>query len=189
MPSDLYDYENIKPAVITLKINGKKQNLQMDKGYAVISRRWNKGDKIEISLPMEIRRVLCNENVKANRGLAAIERGPVVFCAEGVDNGGSVANIYLPDDAKLKYTFRKDLLNGVGVITAKAKVVADENGKMVTQKHSLMMVPYYAWSNRGVGPMKVWMPPAVGKKSANPHWHPRPTPAHRMSVVMIHSTR
>jgi DUF1680 family protein len=174
MPSDLYSYPESdkilelliqktgvkKESVFIFKsllINGKKAEYSHDKGYVLISRKWNKGDIIELSLPMEIRRVLCNEKVRTNRGMVAIERGPIVFCAEGVDNGGAVANVYLPDDAQFKYAFRKDMLNGIGVITADVKAVVKVNDKMSTVNHSLVMIPYYAWSNRGAGPMRVWL--------------------------------
>lgn len=157
MPGDLYSYLDTKSGPMHVKVNGDVQHLRTNQGYALIERKWNKGDTIELNLPMEIRRVLCNEMVRTNRGLAAIERGPVVFCAEGIDNEDSISTMYLPDDAKLDYAFAKDLLGGVGVITADAKMVIEDKGQRVAKSQKMTLIPYYAWSNRGAGPMRVWL--------------------------------
>jgi DUF1680 family protein len=159
-PGDLYRYLNKSDKEVALKVNGKSIALDMDKGFARISRRWKKGDVIELNLPMPIRRVVCNEKVKENAGRIALERGPIVYCAEAVDNNRQALSITLPDDAPLKAEFRRDMLGGVTVIIGKAKGLhpSEDNKSVVTKEQSFLAVPYYAWSHRGVGEMAVWLP-------------------------------
>jgi DUF1680 family protein len=95
---------------------------------------------------MPIRRVLANDQVAEDRGRAAIQRGPLVYCLEAADYGGTVSDLRLPLDTSLTHAFRSDLLNGVEVIKGK---VGDR---------SITAVPYYAWNNRGRGEMVVWVP-------------------------------
>jgi len=125
-----------------LKVNGRTINPVMSAGYAKIAREWRTGDTVEISMPMPVRRILADPRVKDDAGLVALERGPLVYCAEWPDNNGHALNLVLPDNAPLKSEFRKDLLNGVTVITGP----------------HLTAIPYYAWSNRGMGEMAVWLP-------------------------------
>ena len=75
----------------------------------------------------------------------AIERGPLVYCAEAIDNGGHALDAVLPDDAPLTVTFVPDLLGGVTVIHS------------TDQAHPLQLIPYYAWAHRGIGEMTVWL--------------------------------
>jgi DUF1680 family protein len=94
---------------------------------------------------MPVRRVLANEKVAEDRGKAAIQRGPILYALEGIDNGGTLKDLSLPLDAPLTAAFKSDLLNGVEVITGK---VGDR---------TITAVPYYAWNNRGKGEMAVWV--------------------------------
>ena len=119
------------------------------KGYATIRRRWQAGGVVELNLPMPVRRVYANEKIKADRGRVTLMRGPVVYCLEGVDNGGKALNIVLPKDAKLTAEHRPDLLGGVTVICGK--------GMLGTKPVDITAVPYYAWQNRGIGEMTVWI--------------------------------
>jgi DUF1680 family protein len=151
VPSDLYSYADENSAKITLELNGVPIGLNMDKGYAVIKREWSKGDVIELNLPMPIRRVVANEKVKDDLNKVALIRGPLVYCAEWVDNNGKVLDLAIPDNAELKTEYRKDLFNGVIVITGN---VTDKAGK----ERKLTAIPYYAWSHRGPGEMAVWLP-------------------------------
>jgi DUF1680 family protein len=125
-----------------------------------MQRTWKAGDTVELSLPMEVRRVTSNEKVKADAGRVALERGPVVYCAEGVDNGGQVLNLVLPDDASLQARHRADLLGGVTVIEGQALALhpAEDGRSVVTRKQHFVAVPYYAWGHRGSGEMEVWLP-------------------------------
>jgi DUF1680 family protein len=142
-----------------LKVNGKSVGLDPTAGYARIRRTWRLGDVIELSLPMPVRRVVANDLVAADAGMVALERGPIVFCAEGVDNGGDVFDMVVPDSARLRSFFRPDLLGGVQVITGPATVyVKAKDGKTELKKLEFQAVPYYAWANRGDGEMSVWLP-------------------------------
>src|SRR5579872_6460985 len=158
--SDLYRVADRNAEPVVLKLNGKTVPLKLDKGYVSLNRTWQKGDVIELNLPMPVRRVAANEMVAADRGRVAIERGPIVYAAEWVDNpGGKVRNLMLPDSAKFTAEYRPALLNGVEVITGKAVALAyDAQGQMTRREQDLTMIPYYAWANRGRGQMAVWLP-------------------------------
>ncbi|MCX6568143.1 MAG: glycoside hydrolase family 127 protein, partial [Candidatus Aminicenantes bacterium] len=129
VPSDLYTYTEAAVGAPALKLNGEPVELKVEKGYALVSRTWQAGDVVELSLPMPVRRVAANEAVEEDRGRVAVERGPLVYCAEGPDNDGRVSNLVLADGAVLTAEARPDLLNGVVIIkglSAKAKVTASE---------------------------------------------------------------
>jgi DUF1680 family protein len=135
----------------------------MEKGYAVIARSWKKGDRVEVSLPMDVRRVVANEKVKDDIGKTALQRGPIVYCAEWADNNGRAANIIIPRDAAFTASYEPGLLNGVEVLTAEVPVVTvDGNGQSIsTTRRKITAIPYYAWANRGKGEMMVWFPTRV----------------------------
>jgi DUF1680 family protein len=157
VPSDLYTYAEPAEGEPALKVNGEAVALGLDQGYALIKRTWRAGDVVELSLPMPVRRVVANPAVEADRGRVAIERGPLVYCAEGVDNDGRVSNFVLPDGAALTAEARPDLLGGVVVITGEAEAVREKGGKTVSEKKPIRLIPYYAWANRGRGEMEVWI--------------------------------
>ncbi|HEY6083185.1 MAG TPA: beta-L-arabinofuranosidase domain-containing protein [Chitinophagaceae bacterium] len=157
---DLYSFMDSTVQHPVLMINGREASFHEEKGYAVINREWKKGDQVEYDLPMTVKRVAANENVADDRGKVALQRGPVLFCAEWVDNNGSTSNLILPDDVKLTASFHKDLLNGVETITGTAHAITPAaNGlAVVTKEQHFMAIPYYAWANRGPGEMTVWFP-------------------------------
>ena len=103
--------------------------------------------------------MVCHEDVKENVGRVALERGPMVYCAEWADNGGRVSNLVLPDDAPLRPEYRKDLLGGVSVIRGKAsRLFTGEDGKPVVREgRDFVAIPYCTWCNRGPGEMAVWL--------------------------------
>jgi len=150
VPSDLYRFLNESPEKVTLKVNGESVDLDINKGFASISRRWERGDIIELGLPMPIRRVVSHPNVKDNAGRTAIQRGPVVYCLEGVDNPQGVSKLVLPPDAKLHTECHGDLLGGI--VTLKGQ------GKMPQKSVEVVAIPYYAWAHRGKSEMAVWLP-------------------------------
>jgi DUF1680 family protein len=150
VPSGLYRYLGTGSAAPTLALNGKPVPLALADGYAVLSRTWQPGDVLTLELPMAVRRVVADERVEADRGRVALERGPLVYCAEGADNGGSVLESLLPDDAPIRLTERPNLLGGVTTLETVART---SDGK----RRPLVAIPYYAWSNRGPGEMSVWL--------------------------------
>jgi hypothetical protein len=159
-PGDLYRFLDRADAPAVLKVNGKPVALNLDKGYVSLNRTWKKGDVIALDVPMPIRRITANDAVAADRGRVALQRGPLVYCAEWPDNpNGHVRNLMLPDDASLTSEFKPDLLNGVEVIQGRAVSLAyDDQGKVTQTAQAFTAIPYYAWANRGRGEMLVWIP-------------------------------
>jgi len=148
VPSDLYSFLDVNEEQVALKVNAQLIPLELTKGFARIRRRWAEGDEIEIVLPMPVRRVVSHRNVRHNQGLVALQRGPLVYCFEGVDNDGKVLKRILPDDAVFEVEFRPELLGGINVIKVKKPYGSGY----------LVAVPYYSWSHRGPGEMAVWLP-------------------------------
>ena len=163
VPSELYKYKDGAGLPYTLSVNGQPVKAELDRGYAVLKRRWKAGDTVQLSLPMPVRRLVSDERVAANRGRVAIERGPIVYTIESVDNGGDVFNVVLPDAAVLTAQQRPDLLGGVTVITGKALGLypGDDGRTVVTKEQEFVAVPYNVWSNRGEDRMAVWLPRKV----------------------------
>jgi DUF1680 family protein len=163
VPSDLYRYLDEAETPFTLKVNDTPVDVELRSGYAVVDRTWKTGDTVELVLAMPVRRVLSHEKVEANAGRVALERGPVVYCAEAVDNGGQVFNLVLPDDAPLETRPRDDLLGGITAIEGRARGLypGDDGLSVVTREQDFVAVPYYAWAHRGEGEMAVWLPRRV----------------------------
>ncbi len=171
----------------TAKLNGRAIDAAPAKnGYLRISRRWRRGDKVSLDLPMPIRRIAANPKVAADVGRVALQRGPIVYCLESVDNGGSVRDIALPQNAKLESHFEPDLLGGVTVLRGTAvrrKPVewSDVLYQPVPSEEdtSIVAVPYYAWDNREAGEMLVWLPEttAIAESKAPPTLARRGQPA------------
>jgi len=160
VPGDLYRYVTGVAEEITIKVNGQKAEYKTEDGYAVISRTWKKGDRVEYTIPMNVHRVEANEKVQDDRGKVAIERGPLVYCLEGIDNNNIVDNIILPDQTPLSVSYNPNKLNGINEIKGEAVVIkiASDGLSAQTGKQNITAIPYYAWSNRGINTMKVWLP-------------------------------
>ena len=141
LPSDLYHYLQEKESRIRMSINGQPREIDLKNGYAVVSRKWQSGEVVELDVPMPVRRVVSHERVAEDQGKVAVERGPIVYCAEGIDNGGHALDLKLPDGTQLEAEQVPDFLGGVTVI----------RGAGIT------LIPYYAWSHRGAGEMAVWL--------------------------------
>lgn len=157
VPSDLYQYMKTSSESAELSVNGKTMPMDMDKGFARIKRTWKSGDIIELNLPMPVRRVICNEKVKENVDKVALERGPIVYCAESADNGPNVHRLVLPTDLPLKTEFREHLLGGVYVIRTRIRTWHLEDEDVFPNKQEFVAIPYYAWAHRGAGKMAVWL--------------------------------
>ena len=157
LPGGLYHYlRNEKiPEEVAIKVNGERtRKIQLQKGYAIISRKWKPGDIVELDLPMNIRMVTANPKIQDDLGKVALMRGPLVYCLEEVDNKDYFAEtdtVFLRSQS-LNAEFRKDILNGVALIHGKATL-----GKS-NREIAITAVPYYAWCNREQGQMKVWLP-------------------------------
>ncbi|MDP6847201.1 MAG: glycoside hydrolase family 127 protein [Kiritimatiellia bacterium] len=154
VPSDLYHVApgNKTKWEFSCKVNGEDAETTLDAGYAAMTRDWKAGDTVEVDWPLTVQRILCNKKVEANRGRAAMQRGPVVYCVEHHEVSGGqdkVANLVLPDDAPLAVEHRDDFLQGVTVITG--------TGQTAGKPTKFTAIPYYAWANREKGEMAVWL--------------------------------
>jgi DUF1680 family protein len=141
-----------------LRLNGQGiAEPTTDRGYALLAREWRPGDTVELDLPMPIERVEAHPNVAANTSRVALQRGPVVFALEGVDNPGGLS-LALPRDPQLRAEIRSNLLGGVVVVTGRS-----------TEDRAFMAVPFYALANRGKSQQKVWLR-QDGKATASNGW-------------------
>ncbi len=156
VPSDLYRYESPRASDVTLTVNGQPVPIELDQGYAKLTRTWER-DTVVLDIEMPIRRVRSHPEIADNQDRVALERGPLVYCVEGADFDGFVRNLVLPDDVELAAEFRSDLLNGVTVLTGTAQAVQRVDGRNETQRVNLTAVPYYAWNHRAPGEMSVWL--------------------------------
>ena len=186
VPTDLYRYEGRGNSQASIRVNGRPVALDLDKGFARVRRTWKKGDRVEVILPLEARRVVAHPSVKDDEGFVAVERGPLVYCAEWPDNDGRALNILLPENAALRPAERKDLLGGIVVVEGDAlaadpaavtrlgersgaDAAADDEADAPPasrrrlapgaplKAHRLVLIPYYAWAHRGPGEMSVWL--------------------------------
>ena len=181
-------YEQVNPASldeVSLAVNGQPVALALDKGYATISRTWTRGDRIELSLKMTPRFVRADARVAEDVGRLAVERGPVVYCAEGVDNGGHVLNKYIPGSRIMESRhLGGDTTNvticGLSLPAIRLPATARTRGVRAVAEApaTLTLVPNFAWSHRGAGEMQTWLPtsadlaePAfIGRANASHCW-------------------
>ena len=182
VPSDLYQFADGELASpIHLFLNGKALSYKLEKGYISINRSWRSGDMVQVRLPMPVRRVVANPNVKADQGRVALQRGPLVYCAEWRDSPDKhVRNMMLKNTATLKPEWEPKLLKGVEVIRSEAvsfRKVA--TGPPHQAEESFAAIPYYAWANRGPGQMEVW----IADREDAVHPTPAPTLASTSNVT------
>ena len=153
-PGGLYRADGCSTA--SLSVNGKPVDVEtLDTGYVRIHRPWKEGDVVELDLPMPVRRVYAHENILADRGRVALQRGPIVYCVEATDHKIPLRHMFLPSDAELTARHRDDLLGGVTVIAGKAAAQTAESDEPTPV--DLLAIPYYAWDNRQGGAMSVWL--------------------------------
>ena len=143
VPSELYRYTRTTDEDIHLMVNNKKIEIDIQKGYTVINRKWQNGDIIELFLPMPVRYVIAHPKVTENKGKIAIERGPIVYCAEGIDNDDDLDSIKVTRNTRFNSFYEPETLSGVTVLKS-----SDPN---------IILVPYYAWAHRGKSPMNIWL--------------------------------
>jgi DUF1680 family protein len=151
VPSTLYRYADQERASYEIRVNGSPTQVTMDRGYAVLARTWSPGDEVTLTLAMPVRRVVADDRVVDTRGKVALERGPIVYAVEGVDNGGTALDLIVPATARFSTEARPRLLGGVTVLTANVRDTQD-------RERALVAIPYYGWSHRGPGEMAVWLP-------------------------------
>jgi len=150
MSGDLYRYvDGLSPSV-KISVNGETIDTNTEDGYITLEKRaWKLNDKIEIAFDMPVRKVVSHELVAANKGKMALERGPLVYCAEEVDNPEGVQNLTLAKEDAFEYTFDSELFGGLGKIEGNALVESNPT--------AFTAIPYYAWAHREIGEMAVWL--------------------------------
>lgn len=183
MPGDLYRYLDIPQESPVLLLNGEPVKYHIRSGYAEIKRKWKDGDELTLDLPMPVTKVVSRPEVVTNQGKMAITRGPLVYCAEWIDNGGRVRNLLV--DKEISFTVEPStIVNNVKVLKSSAFSVSktDSEGDLIKKPQELVMIPYYAWAHRGNGEMIVWLP--YEESAASPL--PPPTIASRSKVSASH---
>ena len=167
VPSDLYSFSDDILAGYEVTVNGQAVKGGLQNGYLVINRNWKKGDVVRVHLDMPVRTVVANHRVSDDRGRIAVERGPLVYCAEWADNAGINPHHLLlarqPQfDVQPAYSIQNTEGNGnsfnVAAIKANAQEAAvDADGRLVSKDVKVTLIPYYAWNHRGAGKMDVWL--------------------------------
>lgn len=136
-------------------------------GYLYITRNWNRGDRIDISFDMAVRRIYCNTRVRENENCVALMRGPIVYCFEGADNGEDIQELRIPEKAEFTCEVcREGKLKGMVLlkmtgVRMKSSLELYSEQRPETVPEQLTAVPYFAWGNRGGNQMRVWMPEAL----------------------------
>jgi len=163
VPSDLYAFADGLEESFSVSVNGEKVDGSIEKGYLTIDRRWSDGDVVEIHFSMHPRLVEANPRVAADRGKVAIERGPIVYCAEWGDNDFDLFHFVVPAKPQMSLVDDYNVAGGVTAITLDGQsLCADEaTGRVQTADARLILIPYYAWNHRGAGQMTVWLSHAL----------------------------
>lgn len=156
VPGDLYAYTESGPAW-TMSVNGDPVEPDVTRGFAVLDRTWRPGDRVDLRLPMPVKANTCLEVVEANRGRVAFSRGPLVFCAEGVDNGGAVQRFFVEPVAALQGAHVQPVQEGMLRDLPVLLVPAREKRHDGIQAAPLTLIPYFAWSNRDRSSMITWL--------------------------------
>jgi DUF1680 family protein len=160
MAGNLYRFRDNQVPEIRILINGSPAAFRIDHGYASITRVWRKGDQVELELPMPVQKILADTLLKEDAGKMALQRGPLIYCAEWPDNAGRTGNLLVPEQTPITAVFRPGLLHGVETLEADVPAITlDATGLQVTTRQQRMVaIPYYAWANRGPGEMNIWFP-------------------------------
>ena len=164
-PGRLYEFaDNLRPGY-TVMLNGQPLTKSGetpqagDDGYVNITRKWKKGDVVTLHFDMPARVVKASEKVKADRGMVAVQRGPLVYCAEWCDNKGTDIMATLMNQQPTFAEGKTTIANcQVTTLTTQAQQLRfDDHGKLLATDASLTLIPYYAWCHRGSGNMRVWL--------------------------------
>ena len=150
LPGHLYNYLEPGNQKMTLRINDQPVSGDMANGYVAIPREWVKGDRFEVTYPMQAGRVIAQQSIQDNIGKVALAKGPLVYCLESTDNPDSRAEWLIPDSARLDSEYRADMLSGIDVIRI------SKDGQGGDEADRLLAIPYYAWAHRGISKMSVW---------------------------------
>lgn len=155
-PGGLYAFADSAATAYTVKVNGEPVAGTLQKGYLVIDRKWKKGDSIELDFAVRPRFVAARPEVEADRGRLAVQRGPLVYCAEWPDNDFPISAAVVDRSAPM--TERAgDMLGGMTLVEVPAQLIGRNDGRLALSDVRLTLIPYYAWAHRGKGRMAVWL--------------------------------
>ena len=154
-PGGLYSYRDPLATQAMVSVNGRRvDDLPDTNGYVSVRRRWNDGDVIDVVLPTQVRTVVADPRVRADRSRFAVERGPIVYCCEWPEvPDGKVLELLFDDSREMKARFDAVLFGGVTVIDAAARNMTDPSAAF----QPVSLIPYHLWANRGAGEMSVWL--------------------------------
>ncbi|MFC1996158.1 glycoside hydrolase family 127 protein [Chloroflexota bacterium] len=152
-----------------VKINGTPYDGEVSPGnYLALTQVWSAGDQIQVAFPVEARLVQSHPMVSENRNQVAVALGPVVYCLESVDlpDGVQISEIYLPGEISGSKSVTSEVLGGATILEIDAQRVVDDGNEALykpytpptTEDVPIKLIPYYAWANRGVTEMAVWLP-------------------------------
>ena len=182
VPSDLYQYADNQHLAYTVTVNGTAQSLPAHQregwsenrggvtltpdGYLTITRRWKRGDRVQLHFDMEPRLVRANHKVTADRGMVAVERGPLVYCAEHPDNSFDIMAALINQQPQFATARAEIAGTPIVTLTTDAQTLSfNKQGRLETQDQRLTLIPYYAWCHRGSGAMRVWLPQDINATS------------------------
>jgi len=152
-----------EPAV---SLNGQAITGEVSRGYLYLNRNWQEGDTLTLTLPMPVRRVYGNPQVRQQAGKVALQRGPLIYCLEEADNGANLHNLSLPQDSAFR------VFEGKGIFAHKMLIQAEgigcqakdtdalwqyDHSPVERQPRTLTFIPWYSWANRGEGEMRIWV--------------------------------
>ena len=161
VPSDLYHFTDSMSEPVLFHLNGKEVKPKITNGYAHFRRYWNKNDKVGISIPLPVRKVVANQQVESDRGKISYQRGPLVYCFQDKENNDAwMFDQYVPQNEEVHFQFEEDLLGGIVTLTMNGYKVVVSGQDTTIERTMLWAIPYYAWNNQGAANMLVWMPKA-----------------------------
>jgi hypothetical protein len=182
VPTDLYHYVDKAKPEVRLTVNDVPVKMKTADGYVVIDRKWSPGDKVSLHMNMPVRRTQANDKVEYNKGLLSIERGPILYALEGIDQPDQyLFDVVIPRGSEISAYYDKSLLNGVVVLEGEAfKVIRHgKEGHIEEKPFIFKAIPYNTWNNRGPGQLIVWTPEAAEYAIL----HPQPTMASQAEQV------
>jgi DUF1680 family protein len=161
IPGGLYKFTDQNNENFAIAVNGEPFNGEVINGYVVIERNWKQGDRVGVEFPMPVRTVVADERIKDDVGKIAVQRGPVIYCAEWPDNNtGKILNLFVDKNSRFSSEFIPSLLEGtMSIKTTGSQTRKNVDGKIDTlENEQVTLIPYAFWNNRGPGQMMVWLP-------------------------------
>ncbi len=162
VPGDLY-MQNFSGDTPGITVNGQQISYKQTNGYAIIERKWKRGDVVMLTMPMHVQQITSKEQLVYNNNKIALQRGPIVYCVEGIDNNNEVYNMYIPKSTEIEsvsYNVSSEPVIALS-FTAKQLVADNEGTQVLIQDKKVTAIPYYTWANRGNSEMQVWIPSKI----------------------------